>query len=93
MKLKVDSIWQGKAAIRDKYYADAVNEGLVLEYRGKIMTIPKGMVEKKMAFKSKQPFKDRYSNTSHYLYYFNWREDSERLENLEKIVKQPQLGV
>lgn len=74
--LKVKKSWNGKVAIRDKYFDDAIatNTGIVIECMGEVMTIPADKV-KYFAFKSNQPMKDTFSGESHYLYYYSWRPD------------------
>lgn len=74
--IKVDTVWEHKVAIRDKYLNEANNagEGIRIEKKGEIMTIPFERL-KEYAFKSKFPFYDRYSKQKHYLYYYSWVPD------------------
>lgn len=77
IKCRVKTIWQGKVAIRDKYVVDALHykEGITITVQDRIMTLNAEDVEKMIVAKSEKPFFDRFSYTSHYLYYFNWKPD------------------
>lgn len=77
IRIHVDTLWLGKVGVRDKYIdeANAKNEGLVIVHKGKEMTIPFEKLKLKILFKSKTPFKDKFSSKAHYLYYINWKQD------------------
>lgn len=77
IKLQVKSIWQNNAAIRDKYVAEArtSQQGIQITYKKEVMTVEYEDLERRIAFKSKKPFFDRFSRSAHFLYYFQWRPD------------------
>ncbi len=89
IKITVDTLWLGKVGVRDKYIdeANAKNEGLTVNHKGKVMTVPFENLKRSILFKSPKPFKDKYSNKSHYLYYLHFKVDSKRLESEPKQEK------
>lgn len=89
IKLNVETLWLGNAAIRDKYVAEASTKGEIIEitYKGKQMTIPYEELKLRMIFKSPRPFIDKFSKESHFLCYFKWREDTPKGESEPKQEK------
>lgn len=77
--VRVDSIWRGQVAIRDKYVEQCRKEkaDLAIEHKGEQMIVPFANLEKKIRGRSDRKFKDRFSRASHYLYYFWWVPKSE----------------
>ena len=75
IQLRVRSIWNGKIGIRDKYVNQALREkqGLEITCQGEFMIIPVEEVEGKITGKSKEHFKDKFSEEWHYLIYYNWK--------------------
>lgn len=90
IKITVETLWQGKVGIRDKYIDQARknNEGMEITHKNKQMTILFENLERKILFKSKIKFKDRFSNSSHYLYYMNWVENKKELPKVQEIKQQ-----
>jgi len=75
VKIQVKSIWQGKIALRDKYFkeAEANGEGITIEYNGERMTLSTKEIRTRMTGVSERPVFDKFSNSKHYLCYYDWR--------------------
>ena len=80
IKIKIKSVWQGKIGIRDKYVNQALRkkEGLEITCQGEFMIIPTEKIEEKITGKSKEHFKDKFSEEWHYLIYFNWKPNNKQ---------------
>jgi hypothetical protein len=74
MKLTVRVPWKGMVAIRDKYYAKAVTEGLVIVHDGQKMTLSAAEVQSKIVMGS-PPIADKFSDATHHLLYYMWVPD------------------
>jgi len=74
VKVKVNTIWQGKVGLRDKYVRQVMDFEADLEISkgSEIMVIPYKNVEKSIVGKSK-PMVDKFSNEFHTLCYFDWK--------------------
>lgn len=75
VELKVKSIWMGLVGIPDKYFIEAVNKGkdLIISVKGETMHIPKDKVVEAAYSRSKEKFKDRFSDAEYSLVYFRWK--------------------
>ena len=73
INLTVETVYQGKVAIRDKYVAEAIeqNEAIKIIVKGKYMVIPAEEVSHYL-FKSKVPFFDKITGGAHFLCYYTW---------------------
>lgn len=75
MKITVRKAWDGMVAIRDKYYNEAVQEGLVICHGKDKMTLTPEEVKTKIVMVSK-PVVNRFSGaTTHKLLYYMWKPD------------------
>ncbi len=74
MQLRVKAPWQGKVAIRDKYYdkLKQMHEDLVIECEGRSMAIPYAELGKRVEF-GKERYFDKFSGAYHHLCYFEWK--------------------
>lgn len=74
INLTVETIYQGKVAIRDKYVAEAMekNEAIKIIVKGKYMVVPAEEVSHYL-FKSKVPFFDKITGGAHFLCYYAWK--------------------
>jgi len=75
IEIKVKTIWQGQVGIRDKYVQEALKQknGLIIRKENEIMIIPAEELEAKIKGVSEKPFKDRFSEKQHFLFYFDWK--------------------
>jgi len=75
LKIKVNSTWQGKVALRDKYIrrAEAEREDFLIECGGEKMFIPNKEIKKSIAGISNREFVDKFGGDPHRLYYFKWK--------------------
>ena len=77
IEVKVKSIWQGKIAIREKYYwlAKTKKEDILIQVGSDIMIIPFAELDSRIVAKSVKPVQDKFSNTNevHYLLYYDWK--------------------
>ena len=75
IRVKVNSLWRGRVGIRDKYIKQASQnqENILIICQGEQMLVPYLEIKKKIVGKSNQAFPDRFSNTSHFLIYFQWQ--------------------
>lgn len=80
-KVELKSVWQGKAAIPEKYIREAVESGedIVIHCRkeGATMTIPAEHAEKRVIFFSKNTFQDKFGEGLYRLAYYNWKPDAD----------------
>ena len=85
IEVTVETLWQNKVAVRDRYIKEATEKqkALVLKFHGDKMRIPFEYITGRILFKSKKPFKDRYSNAEHWLYYFAWRPEGQQKRIIE----------
>lgn len=85
IEVTVETLWQEKVAVRDRYIDEAIEKqkALVLIHSGEKMRIPFDQIRKRILFKSKKPFKDRFSRAEHYLYYFPWRPNGGHRKSIE----------
>lgn len=81
IKVRVKTLWQGQVGVRDKYLkeADQKKEDLVIVVDEETMTISSAELRSRIKAKSDRPFKDRFSNQSHWLYYYDWKPDNPKL--------------
>lgn len=72
--IRVETIWQGKVGVRDKYVDQAIREfkGLHISHGNETMKIPPEKVKSMILFKSKTPLFDKFSKAEHFLYYYFW---------------------
>ena len=84
IQLRVKSIWKGQVGIRDKYVNQALreNKGLEIICQGEFMIIPATEVKEKITGKSKEHFKDKFSEEWHYLIYFSWEANDKQTKLL-----------
>lgn len=77
VEVKVKTTWQGKVAIRDRYFYEAKTkkEDLLIRVGRDIMKIPLTELEDKVVARSEEPVEDKFSNPPefHYLIYFDWK--------------------
>lgn len=81
IEVTVNTIWQGKVAIRGQYVRDAIktNQDLIIYHAHGSMRIPNHKLYDKLAAKSDKKFGDRYRKLKpDFLYYFNWKPDVEQ---------------
>jgi len=73
--IRVKSLWVGRVGIRDRYLMQALAEkkGLRIKVKEEEMIVSYEELQTSLVGKSKTAFKDKYSNTSHYLYYYHWK--------------------
>lgn len=81
IKIKVKTTWQGMVGIRDKYLKQAIRDkdGLVISVNGEEMIVDHNEIKTRIKSKSEKPFFDRFSNESHWLYYYDWKPTSPKL--------------
>jgi len=74
INIKIKSVWQGKVGIRDKYIlqAEKTKEDICLQKDSDVMLIPFLHLAEAIVGRSEYPVRDKYSNESHYLCYFDW---------------------
>ena len=77
IKVKVNTIFQGQVAIRDKYLkqAEATGQDILITHDKDQMLIRFTEVHKYKA-RSLHPVKDRYSKEKHLLVYYDWEPTS-----------------
>lgn len=75
IKVKVNSIWQGKVALREKYVQEAYEKrtGLEIHHNGSVMVIPYLNIQKRIVGRSDQPVHDKFGGGFHWLFYFDWK--------------------
>jgi|TARA_Y100000034_G_scaffold96073_1_gene116899 hypothetical protein len=75
MKVRVETLFHGKVAVRDKFIkaCKATGEPLVILHGHDEMYIPNSEIDQTITGKSKQPVKDQFSKDWHYLVYFSWK--------------------
>jgi hypothetical protein len=83
--IKIKTLFQGQAAIRDKYQYQAYKEGINLTYKDETMVIPAGEFFNRVLARSDKPVTDRFSNESHYLLYLEWKPDIAQLSLTESM--------
>jgi len=83
--LKIKTIWQDCATMRDKYWAEIKEKECDLQfvyvgdterYVGQKMTIPFAEIARRVFRRAKMKVDDRYSNQQHILLYFEWIPDT-----------------
>lgn len=77
-KLKVKKLWEGKAALRDKYVKECINKRdivITLKETGETMTLPADKIRARIDSVSKETFRDYYGAEPHKLVYFKWVKD------------------
>ena len=86
IELSVKTLFQGNAAIRDKYIKRALENGDSFflkgknELAGEIMIIQNKDIRAKIVGKSDKPVEDYFNKgLTHYLYYFKW--DPQRVQD------------
>lgn len=74
VEVKIKSIWNGMVGLNEKYYAEAIHKGvgLALFCGNEMMLIPAESVHSFFT-KSKEPFKDKFTNAKYHLIYYKWR--------------------
>ena len=74
IKVKVNTIWQGQVAIRDKYLKQAQEkmEDILIIHGQEQMVIRWVQAHNYKAI-SEKPVKDKYSKEKHYLLYYDWK--------------------
>ena len=92
IKIKVNKPWVGRVAVRDRYVnqANLENRGLEIHCGNNTMTIPAEKVNDLIVAKSKVDFFDKFSNQRHFLFYYDWKpevvkEDELTIEYLAKL--------
>lgn len=87
--VKVNTTFQGRVAIRDKYIKEAeeTNQGIMIGMGDEYMIMPCWKIPNLIKARSPYPVKDRFSRDSHYLIYFDWRPTGgqRRLFTLEAV--------
>lgn len=80
IEVRVNTIWQGKVGIRDRYIKEAqeTEQGLTIVHREERMAIPFHQLKELIVGKSERPFTDRYGKDPHYLIYFNWKPEAKQ---------------
>jgi len=75
IKVNIKKPWMGKIAIRDKFIEKAIKnkENIVVECEGQQMTILYKDIRKDIKGRSSKPFKDKFSDEWHYLYYYEFK--------------------
>jgi hypothetical protein len=73
MKVKVNTIWKGQVAVRNKFVDFAIKnkECLCIEHDGVRMFIPPEEIESRIRGR-RANVPDKFSNEKHTLYYFVW---------------------
>ena len=73
--IQVNTTFQGRVAIRNKYLKEAerTGEGIMISLGDEYMIMPNYKIPALRVAMSPFPVKDRYSKDKHYLIYFNWR--------------------
>ena len=74
VKVKVNTLWRGRVALRDWIVRRAVEEGtdLIISHNHGTMTIPNEEIDSLIVGKSASPVPDKFSNEFHFLIYFRW---------------------
>ena len=84
IEVNVKTIWQGKVAIREKYYwlAKTKRENLLIKVKNDVMIIPFQLLLEKVVTKSEKPVIDKFSDPPeyHYLIYFDWKPTTKQEE-------------
>lgn len=76
IEIRVNTLWQGKVAIRQGVAEEALkrNEGLLIRHKDESMAIPADKLKTLVAGKSEERFKDYYGKRRpEHLVYFVWR--------------------
>lgn len=76
--LKIKKLWEGKAALRDKYVRECIGKRdivITLKENGETMTLLKDKIRASIDSVSKETFKDFYGGGTHKLVYFKWKKD------------------
>lgn len=78
---KVKTLFQGMVGVRDKYLeaAETAKTDLQIEFGGEVMVIPYSELKARIKAKSDRPFYDKFGQSWHYLYYFDFKPDQPRL--------------
>lgn len=74
MRVKVNSLWQGKVGIHEKYINELrkTKEDLQITCENRTMTMSYQRVMMAVNF-GKETFRDKYSGAYYRLAYFNWK--------------------
>ena len=75
LRIEVKSLWQEEVGVRDWYITKCRREKRSLQiYHNKcMMTLtPEELINKKRR-ESELPMKDKYTNKTHYLFYYAWK--------------------
>lgn len=75
LKIKIKTIWQGKVGVRNKYIdlAEKIKCGLKIVHGGETMYVEPAQLKSSIISRSRELFRDKYSNASHFLYYYDWK--------------------
>lgn len=76
MPTKVKTLYHGMIAVKNKAIEECLrdNKPLVIEYEGKLMTIPSEKINEKTIKKSEK-YTCKFTGKPYWLYYFNWKAD------------------
>ena len=88
MRLKVNTMYKGLVAIRDKYVIKSklLKEDIVIYSLNRLkMTIKAEDVKKRLVFTSEKLVKDKFSDQLHHLCYFKWIPDSDEPVRKRKV--------
>lgn len=90
--IRVNTLWEGKAGVRDRYVEEAAKSGagLCIIYGQDRMEIAHRHLAAKMVGKSARSFRDKFSRGSHRLCYYVWRPTSRQgalFEAREEMVR------
>jgi len=68
--IQIKTLFKDKAWIHPKYLniAKMTGGGLILKYKGKVMTIQPEMIDRKYWQKGDREFKDKFSGEPYYIY-------------------------
>lgn len=88
MKIRIKTLFYGKAGIPEKYYKEALKkrEDLKIIFGNGIMKIQHRDLKVKKVGRSEEPLKDKWGRGEYYLVYFNWKPMT-RDEREEDFVK------
>jgi hypothetical protein len=77
VKIPVHTIWMNKCGVRGRFIADckAHREPLIIEHKGKFMTIPCSKIDELTVGSTELPVKDYFHGVKDYLFYFKWNPD------------------
>ncbi len=92
--IRVNTIWNGRVAVRDRYTKQAVAEKLDIQvwHEREVMLIPYDKIQDLKVGISERPMKDKFSEEYHFLIYFDWKPTKPKKISLEELSRMGVFG-